>query len=70
VDNAPKNKPNTEHRGRGKPALFGFPMKRHNVMLDDATIEVLREIGGGNISAGIRAAAAIIWAIPRKTGSS
>jgi hypothetical protein len=57
-------------RGRGKPAFFAKPMKRHNVMLDSKTIEVLKELGNGNISAGIRAAAAIIWALPRKTSKS
>ena len=44
-------------KGAGKPALYGKAMKRYNVMLDDETVKVLKELGGGNLSEGIRKAA-------------
>jgi len=44
-------------QGAGKPALYGKPMIRKNVMLDPETIEILKALGGGNLSEGIRKAA-------------
>jgi hypothetical protein len=35
-------------------------MRRYNVMLDSSTVEVLRQLGKRNLSAGIRTAAAQI----------
>ncbi len=46
--------------GAGKPSLFGKPMKRINVMLDQKTIAILKALGNGNLSEGIRKAAALI----------
>ena len=46
-----------EKKGAGKPALYGKAMKRYNVMLDDEAVKVLKELGGGNLSEGIRKAA-------------
>lgn len=43
-----------KREGAGKPALYGEPMERKNVMLDQKTIEFYTKIGGGNLSAGIR----------------
>lgn len=39
---------------RGRPPLTGAAMRRVNVMLDERTIEGLRALGGGSLSAGIR----------------
>jgi hypothetical protein len=52
-----KNNHGGKRERAGKPALFGVPMKRKNVMLDVATIEKLLKIGNGNLSEGIRKAA-------------
>lgn len=49
-----------KRKGAGKPAFFGSPMKRRQVMLDDKTVEVLRRLGNGNLSKGIRKAASLI----------
>ena len=46
-----------KRQGAGKPALYGVAMKRYNVMLDPETVKVLKELGGGNLSEGIRKAA-------------
>lgn len=43
-----------KREGAGKPALYGEPMERKNVMLDQETIEFYTKIGGGNLSKGIR----------------
>ena len=43
--------------GAGRKPLLGKPMARYQVMLDSATARKLRELGKGNLSAGIRAAA-------------
>lgn len=48
--------------GRGRPE--GRTMKRHNVAIDDETIATLRELGDGNVSLGIRKAAAA-YAAPK-----
>lgn len=45
--------------GPGKPALYGSPMKRINVMLDENTVETLKALGDGNLSAGIRLACSV-----------
>ncbi len=44
-------------KGAGKPALYGAAMGRYNVMLDAETVRKLKQIGGGNLSKGIRRAA-------------
>lgn len=49
-----------KRKGAGKPALFDVPMVRKNVMLDRATIAKLIQLGGGNLSEGIRKAARLI----------
>ena len=49
-----------KRKGAGKPALFGVAMERKSVMLDKATIKKLTELGGGNLSEGIRKAASLI----------
>lgn len=49
--------------GAGRPAADGArAMSRRNVMLDDDTVDWLRELGGGELSAGIRKAAAVLRA--------
>ena len=45
-----------KREGAGKPALYEKPMKRYNVILDDDTVKLLKKIGKGNLSAGIRKA--------------
>lgn len=47
-----------KREGAGKPALYGKPMKRYNVILDDETVKYLRALGG-NLSKGIRDAAVL-----------
>lgn len=47
-----------KRKGAGKPALYGKPMKRYNVILDDETVKYMRSLGG-NLSKGIRAAAVL-----------
>ncbi len=42
--------------GAGAKPLHAEPMKRVNVMLDEATISKAEQIGGGNLSAGLREA--------------
>ena len=44
--------------GAGRPLLGDAPMQRKNVSLDARSIDVLRMLGGGDLSAGIRRAAA------------
>lgn len=46
-----------KREGAGKPALCGKPMKRVNVTLDEETIEYLKSLADGNLSAGIRESA-------------
>ncbi len=48
------NKPKREKVGR--PSINDEPMRRINVMLDEATIEKASDIGSGNLSAGLRIA--------------
>lgn len=45
-------------RGRGRPAIG----TRRLVVLDDATVAVLQQLGAGNLSAGIREAARLVAA--------
>ena len=52
-----QNKHGGARQGAGKPALYGKPMIRKNVMLDPETIEIFKALGGGNLSEGIRKAA-------------
>ena len=42
-----------KRKGAGKPALYGKPMRRVNVMLDEETIKFY-QTWGVNLSAGIR----------------
>ena len=43
----------------GRPPLHGQRMATHHVKLDLATVARLREIGGGNMSKGIRLAVSV-----------
>jgi hypothetical protein len=49
-----QSKHDGKRKGVGKPALYGKPMKRVNVMLDPKTIEFYTKHGKGNLSKGIR----------------
>lgn len=44
-------------KGAGAKPLYSEAMNRFQVMLDAATVEKLKALGGGNLSAGIREAA-------------
>lgn len=44
-------------QGAGRKPLGAEPMQRHQVLLDAASERVLRMLGNGNLSAGIRASA-------------
>lgn len=46
----------------GRPPLYGGRMRAYNVRLDEATAEQLRVLGEGNLSEGIRRAAATLIA--------
>jgi hypothetical protein len=46
-----------ERENAGRPTEADTPTSRINVTLDEKTAEILRGIGGGNLSAGIREAA-------------
>lgn len=41
----------------GRPPLYGAAMRARNVRLDDQTVAILRELGDGELSEGIRRAA-------------
>jgi hypothetical protein len=43
--------------GAGRPLIKDKPKRRHNVTLDESTVEYLRKVGCGNLSAGIEIAA-------------
>lgn len=45
-----------KREGAGRKPLGDAPMRRVNVMLDAATIAKAEQIGGGNLSAGLREA--------------
>lgn len=45
-----------KREGAGAKPLKSEPMTRVNVMLDDATIAKAKQIGGGNLSEGLREA--------------
>jgi hypothetical protein len=45
---------------RGAKALYGRPMRRVVLMLDDSNIEFLTELGGNNLSQGARRASEIL----------
>ncbi len=53
-----RNHSASEKPRRGRPPGTGIGTMRVNVTLDAATRERLRAIGGGNVSEGIRIAAA------------
>lgn len=44
--------------GSGRPTIADAPMQRKNVTLDDASVTALRALGAGDLSLGIRRAAA------------
>lgn len=44
-----------------KTELEGQPTKRVQVSLDDRTVELLKVVGNGNVSAGIRHAARVAY---------
>ena len=60
--------PNESPPKRGRPLAGPEPLERVNVMLDRDTQQGLKSLGGGNLSAGIRAAWQMLRAIlpPRK----
>lgn len=45
-----------KREGAGKPALYGKPMKRKEVMLPDEAIAFFVLLGEGNFSAGVQKA--------------
>lgn len=53
-----------KRKGAGKPAFYAKPMKRRNVILDEETVKILTDLGEGNLSKGVRAAADP-WRKPR-----
>jgi len=50
-------------KGAGRKPITGTPLERHQVMLDAPTVQTLRELADGNLSAGIREAARIVRAV-------
>lgn len=44
----------------GKPPYYEQAMRRYNVILDDLTVKIIKELTSGNLSKGIRKAAQII----------
>lgn len=61
-------KPKTTHGGArpgtGPKPLHGTPMRRYNMLLDEATVEGAKIIGDGNLSLGIRLAVHAIMLMP------
>jgi hypothetical protein len=53
-------------RGRGRPPVAPGGTNVHRVTLDAATVATLRALGNGNMSAGIRLAAATVRARKRR----
>ena len=53
-------------RGRGRPPVAPGGTTVHRVTLDAATVATLRALGNGNMSAGIRLAAATVRARKRR----
>ncbi len=45
-----------KREGAGRKPMKDAPMTRMNVMLDAATVEKAKQIGGGNLSEGLREA--------------
>ncbi len=45
-----------KREGAGRKPIKDEPMTRVNVMLDAATVEKAKQIGGGNLSEGLREA--------------
>lgn len=43
-----------KRRGVGQPALYGMKMPQVTVTIPRPYVDILREIGGGNTSAGVR----------------
>jgi hypothetical protein len=56
--------------GAGRKPTHGAPMTRHQVMLDAETLAHLKEIGGGNLSAGIRMAVSALGKSRESTAPS
>lgn len=46
----------SDKRKAGRPPIYGVRLKSRTVKLDEATLDRAREIGGGNLSEGIRRA--------------
>lgn len=53
----PKRTIRKNNRKAGRPAFFDNSMRRYDVMLDANTVSLLRKLGDGNLSLGIRLAA-------------
>lgn len=53
-------------RGQGRKPMADTPARRLNISIDDATAERLRAYGDGNLSEGIRRAAALTTQAPEK----
>jgi hypothetical protein len=47
--------------GAGRPTKYPKPLRRKQVMLDLGSIVILLQLGKGNLSEGIRRAAALAW---------
>lgn len=52
-------------QGAGRKPITGARMARHLVILDDASVQTLRELADGNLSAGIREAARRVRAVKK-----
>ncbi|MFA4973469.1 MAG: hypothetical protein WC683_12695 [bacterium] len=51
-----------KREGAGRPALYQEPMVEYTVTLPPDMADALRELGGGNLSAGVRKlASALLW---------
>ena len=53
---------------RGRPLLGKTPMRRVQVRLDETTVRRARDLGQGNVSAGLRQAVKAAWEQNRNRG--
>lgn len=45
------------HRNKGgRPPLYGRPMERIKIQLDETHLSIARQVGGGNVAKGVRVA--------------
>lgn len=57
---AAKTKTNARARNRAGRKAGPVTLRRHQVMLDDTTVDLMRGLKNGNLSGGIREAALIV----------